>query len=56
MKFPNFTDALGIEHKRCLDCGQDSKNYYRCYGCNIRCSLRKKQEEREKLRVSKNKI
>ncbi len=32
----------------CIDCGADSKTYYRCFGCNKRHSIRKKQREIEK--------
>lgn len=32
----------------CVDCGGNSKKYYRCFGCNKRYSLRKKQKEKEK--------
>jgi len=29
----------------CIDCGADSKTYYRCFGCNKRYSIIKKQKE-----------
>ena len=32
----------------CVDCGGNSKKYYRCFGCNKRHSIRKKQTEKEK--------
>ena len=38
---------------KCIDCGADSKTYYRCFRCNQINNRRKKQKQKEREELMK---